>query len=294
MRRFDEKSPVLFINPIGGLANRMRLLAGGIALAKVLNVDYRIVWLRNWEVYAKFEDLFTMPSEIDGRISYPGQLRYGLLYSSPRRKNIYITKLTLRRYGLSFLGGYEPYFSLSALDNSESIVRNMFKQGFMRRCKCFLQGGTVIYPFEEKAYRCLFVPADDICCRIEERVALLGHKRYGVHIRRTDNAQSIVNSPDDLFLKKMTGLIDQEPDVRFYLSTDSEDVKTKFKRKFGDRVVCSKQVARRDTVEGMKEAVVELFTLSNTQAILGSYFSSFSEAAALLGDIPLLQVKTGC
>ena len=38
------------------------------------------------------------------------------------------------------------------------------------------------------------------------------------------------------------------------------------------------------------QAVAELYLLSKTKMILGSYYSSFSELAAVIGDIKLEQI----
>lgn len=286
-----RSSQVLYINPIGGLANRMRALAGGISLAQDLGVDFKLVWLKNWELYAEFDDIFEMPEELLGRVSYPDKVTYGILYSPPRLKNLYISSMTLRRYGLSFLGSNEPYFDIAAAVDSGSEVKRMFEQGFAKRDKCFLQGGIHLYPFDLELYRHLFKPSENIKKVVDERIAELGENRYGVHIRRTDNIESIRKSPDEIFIKEMNRRLTVNSEIRFYLSTDSEEVKLKFKREFGEKVRFSPKVARRDTVDGIKEAAIELFTLANTKAILGSYFSSFSEAASLLGDVPLKEVR---
>ncbi len=269
----------------------MRALAGGITLAKDLGVDFKIVWYKNWELYAEFDEIFEMPEELSGRITYPDKMTYAILYSPPRLKNLYITAMTLRRYGLSFIASKDPYLSIVAAADSGSVMKRMFEQGFTKRDKCFLQGGTNLYPFDLELYRLLFKPSGNIRKVVEERIAGLGEHRYGVHIRRTDNLESIRNSPDELFIKEMNEKLSVNPEIRFYLSTDSEEVKLKFKREFGDRVGYSRKVAERDSVEGIKEAAIEMFTLADTKAILGSHYSSFSEAASMLGGVPLKQLR---
>ena len=47
----------------------------------------------------------------------------------------------------------------------------------------------------------------------------------------------------------------------------------------------------RDSLDGMKMAVAELFALSRTSKIIGSYYSSYSQIAAELGNIAIEYVR---
>jgi hypothetical protein len=65
-------------------------------------------------------------------------------------------------------------------------------------------------------------------------------------------------------------------------------------KKFGhDRIIFHKKVFGRSVTKGVKDAVVDLFCLSRTSKILGSYFSSFSQIAGRLGNIPVEILKIG-
>lgn len=280
----------LIINPIGGLANRMRALAAGISLARDLGVDYSVVWMKNRELAASFDAIFAPSDMLDGKISYPSSISYELLYSPPRKRNLFVTALTLRRYGIAFLDGVGLWGEMLKEKDSHINVRRLFEAAFSSARQCMIQGGTDLYPYDEGLYRMLYVPSEEIAGRVAERVGQLGDRSYGIHIRRTDNAVSIQHSPDDAFIAEISRLSESEPEAKFYLATDSEDVKRKFVGIFGPRIVCSPFVADRNSVEGMKEAAVELFTLSRTNAILGSYYSSFSEAAAMIGNVRLTQI----
>lgn len=270
----------LVINPIGGLANRMRAIASGIALAYDLGVDFRIIWLKNWEINAPFEDVFVVPEELKGRIHYPSTAEYMLLYSEPRKRNLYISFLSLKRFGFSFIGIDAP-----------ADIRELFAGGFKTRQECYLQGGTNLYPYSEALYRKLFRPAPQIASAVEANIRKLGKRRCGIHIRRTDNIQSIANSPDELFVNEINRIIANAPDTRFYLATDCEATKTRFREKFGEAIITGATPARRDTAEGIRDAAIELYTLAACNEVIGSWFSSFSEAAAMLGDIPLRQLR---
>lgn len=281
---------MLYINPIGGLANRMRALASGISLASKLNVDFSVIWLKNWELNAGFNDIFCMSEDLFGKLDYPSKARYGMMFSIPRLKNCYLSKLFLKRFG-TYCCGEQPFWQkIISNDNSGRELEKYFINGFSDKRMCLIQGGTEMYPFSDDLYRHLFRPNCQITEQVDERLRLLGDVSYGVHIRRTDNSQSILNSPDEAFITAINEIQSTMPDARFYLATDSDDVKKKFKRIYGDSIICSEKTADRNSVEGIQEAAIEMFTLSNTQLIIGSFYSSFSEAAAKIGNVPLRQV----
>lgn len=259
---------MLTLNPVGGLANRMRAIASGITYARATCCPLMVVWCCNWEIKARFSDIFEMPPELRGRIFYVSPARYAVHYEIPRLRNCYVTRLTCRR------------FTQTVNDTLPTLPHG----ALLRACNAF-------YPFEADLYRSLFRPLPHLRKRIDAIVAQLGQHSVGVHIRRTDNAESIKWSTDTLFEEAMAQCLDEQPDTRFYLATDSEDVKRRFAARFGNHVLFNPAPARRNTLRGIEDAVVELFVLASTQRILGSHYSSFSEAASLLGPTPLLQLK---
>lgn len=56
---------------------------------------------------------------------------------------------------------------------------------------------------------------------------------------------------------------------------------------YGKRILTNTPPLNRDSLEGMIGAVVDLWSLSRTKKIWGSYYSSYSEMAAILGNINL-------
>ena len=80
----------------------------------------------------------------------------------------------------------------------------------------------------------------------------------------------------------------QEPtDVKFYLATDSEEVKEEMRYIFGNRIITSPNKATRGNLEGMEDALVEMYLLATTDRILGSSCSTYSMTAASIGRVPL-------
>lgn len=285
---------MIIFNPIGGIANRLRCIVCGLELAKELKSDYRFVWARNYELDARFEDILEMPAELNGKMVYPSSLSYFLLYSVPRRKNLYITKLTGRRFGVALYWGYGLYKQIDAEyeDNAPAITglcRKSLKEGKIP----YISSGCRFQPDDTfpSIYPRLFRPADSIREEIECVRERLGSRPVGIHIRRTDNTRSIKQSPDSLFINQMKQELEMYPETIFYLATDDTATKKRFHQYFGNRVVTMPRKAERGNLQGIRDAATELFILAGTAKIYGSYYSSFSEAAALLGETPL---KTLC
>ncbi len=86
--------------------------------------------------------------------------------------------------------------------------------------------------------------------------------------------------------------ISENPDTRFFLATDSGEVEMKLLEIFKDRIIIqpNKQLGRNNP-GAIRDALVDMLCLSRTRKILGSYWSSFSESAALMGNLQLIIVK---
>jgi len=108
-------------------------------------------------------------------------------------------------------------------------------------------------------------------------------KPVGVHIRRTDNLRSILNSPTTSFFDAM----DAMPHRTFFVATDDPKEYETMVTRYPGRIIERAPIFRRDTLEGIEDAFVDFLALSQCTEILGSSASSFSEIAAVYGDIPL-------
>ena len=137
----------------------------------------------------------------------------------------------------------------------------------------------------------MFVPQDDIQNRIDEIVAGFSERTIGVHIRRTDNVVSIQSSPLEKFTSMMDAEIKKNSNTRFYVASDDDEVKECLKKKYPDRIITLMDDPDRNSLEGMKFAVLDLFCLSKTKKILGSVGSSYSQIAAEIGGIEVNYAK---
>lgn len=114
----------------------------------------------------------------------------------------------------------------------------------------------------------------------------------GVHIRRTDHVRAIKTSKIYHFTSKMDEILKTNPDACLFLATDDKRVEKQLCRLYGDKIITqSGKQWGRDTLDGMKSAIIDLLALSRCEFILGSYYSAFSAFAAKYGEKELIICK---
>ena len=145
------------------------------------------------------------------------------------------------------------------------------------------------------AYLRQLSPVDAVAARLPD----LGDRpALAVHVRRTDNAASIIHSPPALFqshVAEKLGCGKNAPKT-IYLATDDPAVEGQLAADWkarGIAVVTTEKrtlvdgFANRQDVEGVQDALVDLLSLACCDAILGSFWSSFSRLAALWRNLKL-------
>ena len=80
-------------------------------------------------------------------------------------------------------------------------------------------------------------------------------------------------------------------DTTVFLATDNNQVKKTFADRFGKRIITPTEEAARNSIDGIRGGLVDMYTLAATDKIYGSAGSTFSPMAASLGgnDLEILQ-----
>ncbi|MDE6369929.1 MAG: hypothetical protein K2K92_00390 [Duncaniella sp.] len=277
------RQPLLVINAIGGLANRLRAIGWALHTASLTGRCLRIVWAVNDDLHASFTDLF---DGIDIPVITPGPVSYALEWELPRRKNLYVSTLWQRMHFsrvFTDTRGIPEYF-----DRPDDFIMALDKTAG----NILISSGLTLDIEASARFYSLCHPIAEVQELIDKRTSRFNDSTVGVHIRRTDNAQSIGRSPLRLFEEEMARRIALNPDVNFFVCSDDRSVMYRLKECFGARIICGDTDASRTTLSGMRNATADMFALARTSVILGSYWSSFSETAAMIGNIPLQVIKT--
>ncbi len=271
---------MITVKPYSGLANRMRAIDSVLALTKNHNTNIHIIWECNSVLNCDFEDLF---------LAIPGTKVILNRIAMPELAMRIIKKLVklLRKIHLYLPLGYNKYLfenELKTLNNSNYDFKllNSIDKVYIESQNSFFENET---PFRS------FIPIPQIKEKIDRCISRYTLNTVGVHIRRGDNEKSIIGSPLEGFIELMEKEIENDKDVMFFLATDSIDTEEILQTRFQRRILSNTKVLNRNSTEGIQDALIDMMCLSKTRKILGSYWSSFSETAASIGNIELIVVK---
>lgn len=274
---------MIHIEPQGGLANRMRVMASALALHNDTGKPLRCYWTPKPELNARFEDLF-QPVDILN-ISYKVPFKYRRLKSSFQDNSI---KYIIAN-GINYLSSIDIFIKDKDVANviwnkklNLQILAERKKHMYIKTCHNFYRGPT---------FADVFKPIPALQSIIDEKTSTFTTPVLGIHIRRSDNKNSILFSPTELFIQKIDKQLTEEPNSHFFLATDDEQEEKHLKNRYGTRIMTHKKILDRNSLRGVQDAIVDMYCLAATDTIWGSYWSSFSEMAATLGNKKLEVVK---
>ena len=273
---------MIIIEPIGGLANRMRVIASGIWLKDRLNTQLTIIWNENHELNCPFNMLFEQPDTFRV-VNKKRKYNYVKNTSQAGLIKKICSKVINKLIGVDYCIKEHDFPDLiwpGKIDLYEIGKRN--RRVYIQTCQEF---GDNLYSFQ------FFTPIPELLRKIRKITNTFNEHTVGIHIRRTDNQNSIVNSPLNLFTEAMKSELEIQKEATFYLCSDDYEVKKEIIAIFGRTVTTSTKGSNRKTVLGMQEAVIDLYCLSKTKKIFGSYWSSFSDIASRLDNSILTVLK---
>ena len=261
----------VYIEPIGGLCNRMRVIASAYQLIQPMGGKLIVKWTANEELNCPAKALFSLPRDIR-------------VVDVEGGDNL-AAKLAYYRLRLGYRNRVSNDQVMAAKQTGNLVPQD---KTYYETCETFHK--------DSRDVDCsIFTPAPELEALARQKVQAMTqggqHPVIGLHIRRTDHSVSIQQSPTELFCQVLEARLKENPNTRFYLATDDASVR-KF---FADTYNRNKEIVffndsetlGRDTPEGIKAAFVELLTLSMTERIYGSCGSSYTDMAAAMGKIPL-------
>jgi hypothetical protein len=241
----------LTLVPKSGLCNRLQAIASARRLCQQLGAKCIVVW--NW---GTFDSLFTKPDDLilESEISAPSKevIHQHALHVDPSRSvNVFVETVELHS-GYFFWGSHESAVKFQDIIPYIPLLSERL--------------AVLISDFSEKYLK----------------------NSVGFHIRRTDNKASATYSPDYLFFKKADEIISSG--MKIFLATDNVVTETEMKRRFGDNIITRQ---KRDNLPqrwprptfsqtAAEDDLIDLFLLSKTKFVIGSYWSSFSSVAIRL------------
>jgi hypothetical protein len=259
------------IVPIAGLCNRMRTISSGVYIAKKLDRISNIYWEKNSDCFANFTDLFLPIS--DPSVTIRNLRFFDILKKHASRKNLLIPKYVREICKIQSIENFNKRDGdiFRFIDNKRNL--------YLSSCHSM----SLHYPLKN-----LFIPAHNIQREIGMITDKFNDQTYGIHIRRTDNMNSINNSPLSSFYNVIDELLERNCTTKFYVASDSLKVKEDILSRYSNQsIIFHNASLTRNSIKGIQDAVIDLWCLSKTNKIFGSFYSSYSELASELENIPL-------
>lgn len=271
---------MITIRPYSGLANRMRAIDSVISITKNQNSTFRIIWENNIVLNCEFENLFLVPPGVE-------MISKKTVLPDLAIRIINRIRKSLRKIKIYFPLGYDKYLFEKEL---KSLSRSNYDFHLLNSDeKVYIESQNRF--FENDSPFINFIPIPLIQQKIDSCIKKYHANTIGVHIRRGDNEKSTNESPLAGFITLMKTEIEKDINVLFFLATDSVEIENSLHKQFPDRILSNNKVLDRNSIIGMQDALTDMMCLAKTRKIFGSYWSSFSETAAAIGQIDLIVVR---
>lgn len=264
-----DQTKVLHFRPCAGLANRIRALVSALVAAEDIGWKLHVWWpLEPGITSAPFSAIFDVERSLPPHVlslEEEWHTAPEILVKNDPEWQIIAKRLTGG-------GGFTkiPPFLKSY---------HQFHTGDPTRWLRYLRGLTP-HPQHLEAVRNCLEPA-----RGKNAGPLIG-----IHIRRTDHAQSIKASPTQQFISEMLKLRLCKPNTYFFVASDDDVERKALQKIFGKKILTLATRLDRTSVEGGIDAFLDFLALSQCQEIWGSAYSSFCEVAAQYGGVPYQQI----
>lgn len=258
----------IIIQPLGGLCNRMRAIVGAASLAQKMGKELLIIWTCDTTLNARFSDLF---EQIPYKVVECAldSWKYKTLYHW--YKDVKHCMILDDEWILTHARGKDYSTWANQIEGY-----NLYLQ---TNHDILLDGDYSIF----KAKSSVIEEFNNINC---------DENTIGLHIRRTDNEKAIKYSPTCLFFAKVEEEVKANPQAKFYLATDDPQEEKTFVDRYGSSfLIYRKHSLDRNNPIAIKDALVDLYNLSHCRKIYGSYWSSFSDTAALWTGIEKIELK---
>ena len=271
---------MIIVKPLAGLANRMRVIDSAMSLSEQFRMPLKIAWNKERSLNCHYEELFLPVDEFTVSHSWYDSARTRI---RPWESVSFILRERLR-LNVTIAGKTWIY------DRHPSSLQDFDFSRLKDRKSVFI---STAHRFGTPAHIRKLKPVPHLAERIERACTGFSDKTIGIHIRRTDSRLSIEKSPDHLFFDNIRELIQKDDEVDFFLATDDAGLKARLQEAFPGKIISNRHKLGRDDCGGIQNALVDMYCLSRTAKIYGSFYSSFSATAAMITGIPIEILAAG-
>lgn len=283
---------ILFAHVQHGLGNRLRALASAMAFANNTKRVLVVIWEPDAHISAKFSDLFETDLPVMTKFKPSWPFKNHEKFDGAWRSILSFNYQEVEGHGAvkdAFIANIEDkhmYFKSSCIMNTDSALSNWELDSVMLRS---------LRPVKEVL---------DQVHIFETGFGLAG--RIGVHIRDRTLQRDIDNvnfvseygekpsatmdywrrkSSYKTFAAEMRKLVHEDPSSKFYVAADTKEVLQYFVKEFPGKILYAKRDCDGRDGHCVRFALIDILALSKTKSLLGSNWSSFTEAAERFGGL---------
>ena len=253
-----------------------------IRICENIQKDLKVVWIKNEDLGCSFTDLYEPIDHSKVKIELIELDKRPFIYSDrlldDLRQKVYNT--ILKQYQRTSFD-HVMHASEMALKKTQGYDFHTLSQ--YSRPYISSWGRMDKGKFNSKLFR----PKEEI----QRQIPTFSTPTIGVHIRRTDHQQVIDKTPIEKFIETMNKEISLAPKTKFFVASDSAEVKSELTNIYKDRIITyTNENAVRSSVDGMINAMVDLYSLANTSKIIGTGISTFTLMASEIKGIELIEI----
>lgn len=281
---------ILFAHVMHGLGNRLRALGSAMSFAHATGRELVVIWETDRHISASFTDLFEPTLVLMPRM----KLKWPF-------KNAY-------KWDKSWLQvDVVNYMDMegSGAEKDKLIVNNPSKHLYFKSAYVINADSKLTNWEKDNANLRTLRPVPYVA----ERLAALEKQglgtMVGVHIRDRTLERDIkdVNyeseygakaseemeywrkkSSHRTFILKMRHMLAEKPGIEFYVATDTYAILRRLRKEFPGRILTTERSCDGRDGHCIQYALIDILALSKTTKILGSNWSSFTEAAERFGE----------
>ena len=217
------------IVPYAGLCNRLNTIVCAIEFHREHpDVIMNVYWHKYIHCNCKFSDLF-LP--LDDNLPQIKEL-HGIKNRPGTKLNCYLPEKLRSLWYDCILSPNSDADSFERLTMGHDRV---YVHKDNRFCKCV----------DKTNYSEYFHPQHFIQKRIDSIVCSWPNRVVGLHIRRTDNKKSISDSPTNHFYEVIENELSKNSNTYFYLASDDDTEKKRFRDLYGNRILFSDLTLKR-------------------------------------------------
>ncbi|KAJ8906526.1 hypothetical protein NDN08_003019 [Rhodosorus marinus] len=286
----SSKPTVFFAHCMHGLGNRIRALGSSMAVARNTGRELVVIWDNDSHCSAKFSDLFgndyPVIENLKATFPFTQEALTDPAWATVKAFNYMDTEEgSEKNKEVTELKGNHIYYKGAFIMNAPKLSSWKMDNDELAKLKPSADVQEILDKFDPRQDF-----SDVVSVHIRNRgldtdIDGVDSKREYTEKGAADMQYWRERSHYTNFVKKMQEIVTAEPQTKFYLSSDTVHILDEMKRLFPGKILVTPRDCDDRGGDCIKYALADLYLLARGKYVLGSNWSSFTEAAQRLGGL---------